>query len=110
MTISKLAAVLTAIILGTGAHALAQTGTPISNAPATGVPTSPAQAQTASVVGPIKIPELIDRLSAQGYSDISEVERKSDKLYEVKARDSQGRKLEMHVDARTAEVLHSEQD
>ena len=33
-----------------------------------------------------------------------------DKLYEVKARDAQGRMMEMDVDARTAEVLHSEAD
>ncbi|MBP2227656.1 hypothetical protein J2847_000938 [Azospirillum agricola] len=103
MNAVKLAtAALATLVLGAGAHALAQTATPA-------VP-APTQTQTASVAAPMAIPELVNRLSGQGYSDISEIERKGDKLYEVKARDAQGRKLEMKVDARTAEILHSEQD
>lgn len=103
MNIVKLAAAAAlATLLGAGAHALAQTAAPATPAPA--------QTQTASTAAPMAIPELVNRLSGQGYSDISEVERKGDKLYEVKARDAQGRKMEMKVDARTAEILHSEQD
>jgi hypothetical protein len=56
------------------------------------------------------IPELTERLSRDGFQDISEVKRKGDKLYKVTARDAQGRTREMEVDARTAEVLASEED
>jgi hypothetical protein len=93
------AAVLVAAILGAGTHALAQSTAQTTPSP-TSSPTS----------GTLAIPELIDRLSKQGYSDINEVERKSDKLYKVKARDAQNRKLEMYVDARSAEVLAGEED
>jgi hypothetical protein len=94
MDASKLAAaVLVATALGVGANALAQTTT-----------------ATPPTTATLAIPELIDRLSTQGYSNVSEVERKSDKLYKVKARDAEGRDLEMYVDARTAEILASEED
>ncbi len=89
------AAVLVAAILGAGTHALAQS---IAQ-------TTPAPSPTG---GTLAVPELIDRLSRQGYSDINEVERKSDKLYKVKARDAQNRTLEMYVDTRSAEVLAGE--
>lgn len=49
--------------------------------------------------------QLVDRVAAQGYSDVREVERESDKLYEVKARDAQGRWVELVVDARSGEIL-----
>jgi len=88
--------VMTASI-GTAVHALGQTTT----APA--ITSQPAGAA-------LSIPELVERLSRQGYSDVGEVDRKSDKLYKVKARDAQRRTQEMSVDARTAEVLASEQD
>ncbi len=53
---------------------------------------------------------LADKVTSQGFSDIREIERKSDKLYEVKARDAQGRWMELYVDARTGEILKSERD
>lgn len=49
--------------------------------------------------------QLVDRVAAQGYNDVREVERESDKLYEVKARDAQGRWVELVVDARSGEIL-----
>jgi Peptidase propeptide and YPEB domain len=58
----------------------------------------------------LTIPELTERLSREGYGDIRAVERKSDKLYKVEARDAQGRTREMQVDGRTAEILASEED
>jgi hypothetical protein len=99
MDIPRLAAaVLVTTSLGAGVQAPAQTAA-----------TAPAAA--ARPTGPtLAIPELIERLSGEGYSDISEVRRKSDKLYKVNARDTQGRRLELHVDARTAEVLAAEED
>lgn len=52
--------------------------------------------------------QVVDRVVALGYSDVREVERKGDKLYEVKARDAQGRQAELLIDARSGEVLRQE--
>lgn len=94
-------------LFGAGTYAVAQTASAPASAPAA----SPAAApQTAAVPAPMSIQDLLGKLTAQGYTDVSEVERKGDKLYEVKARDAQGRRMEMKVDSRTAEILHSEQD
>lgn len=92
-------------LLGAGTYAVAQTAS--APAPASAPAAAP---QTAAVPAPMSIQDLLGKLTAQGYTDVSEVERKGDKLYEVKARDAQGRRMEMKVDARTAEILHSEQD
>jgi Peptidase propeptide and YPEB domain len=98
MAIPKLAAaVLVMTALGAGAQAPAQTAT------------APAAAARPTGAG-LAIPELLERLSREGYRDVSGVERKSDKLYKVNARDAQGRRLELSVDARTAEVLASEEE
>lgn len=106
MTKNAIAAalVLTAL-LGAGTYALAQT----APAPADSAASQTAL-QTAAVPAPMSIPDLIGKLTDQGYTDIAEVERKGDKLYEVKGRDGQGRRMELKVDARTAEILHSERD
>jgi uncharacterized membrane protein YkoI len=99
MELSRRAATVVVLTtsIGIAVHALGQTTT--------------APAITSQQMGAaLSIPELIERLSRQGYSDVGEVERKSDKLYKVKARDAQKRTQEMSVDARTAEVLASEQD
>ena len=53
---------------------------------------------------------LTKRLSSQGFSNFSEVELKSDKLYEVTAHDTEGLRWEMYVDARTGEILKKERD
>lgn len=52
--------------------------------------------------------QVVDRVVALGYKDVREVERKGDKLYEVKARDGQGRRAELMVDARSGEILSQE--
>jgi uncharacterized membrane protein YkoI len=52
--------------------------------------------------------QLIAHLTARGYRDISEIERKSDKLYEVEARNDKGERVELDVDARSGEVLAQE--
>lgn len=52
--------------------------------------------------------QVVERVVAKGYNDVREVERKGDKLYEVKARDAQGRRAELLVDARSGEILREE--
>ncbi|MBK1698366.1 PepSY domain-containing protein [Rhodovibrio salinarum] len=52
--------------------------------------------------------EVIGKLSRQGYSDIREVERDGPDRYEVDARDAEGRRVELKVDAVTGKVLSRE--
>lgn len=87
--------VLLPLILST---ALAGTGLALAQTPATPA-TSPA------VMGFGQVTEALQR---QGYRDIHEVERESDKLYEVKAYSANGERVELYVDARSGEVLKSE--
>jgi hypothetical protein len=93
------AAVVAAAALGVGAEAPAQQTT-------TSPPATPARQAGAALT----IPEVLERLSRAGYRDFSAITRKGDGLYELDARDAQGRKVELNVDARTAEVLASEGD
>jgi peptidase YpeB-like protein len=98
MGVSKAAFAFLALVpLCLGMQALGQTTAAPSAAPR---PSGPALA----------MPDLVERLSREGYRDFSEVERKGEKLYKVGARDAQGRMVELAVDARTAEVLSSEAD
>jgi len=50
---------------------------------------------------------ILSRLRAEGYSDFVELERERDR-YEVKARNADGRWVEVYVDSSTGEVLHTE--
>ncbi len=71
--------------------------------------TAAAVAQTpAAPPAAMNFQQVVERVVAQGYSDVREVERKSDKLYEVKARNGQSRWVELYVDARSGEILREE--
>ena len=71
--------------------------------------TAAAVAQTpAPASASMNFQQVVERVVAKGYSDVREVERKSDKLYEIKARNGQGRWVEIYVDARSGEVLREE--
>jgi hypothetical protein len=72
--------------------------------------TAPPPAPSPSAGAGLAVPELLERLSGQGYRDVREVERKGDRLYKVGARDAQDRAVELSVDGRTAEVLASKND
>ncbi|WP_168220309.1 PepSY domain-containing protein [Azospirillum thermophilum] len=72
-----------------------------------------AHAQTAPVPPAppfMDVTMLLKHLSSLGFGDVREIERKSDKLYEVTARDAEGLRWEMSVDARTGEILRKEPD
>ena len=56
----------------------------------------------------LSMQQVIERLAARGYRDISEIELESNGSYEVEARDDQGRKVELKVDGRTGELLAQE--
>lgn len=83
---SQLAPALAAVVLCT--------------APLAAVAQTPAAAPAA-----MNFQQIVESVVAQGYSDVREVERKSDKLYEIKARNSQSRWVELYVDARSGEIL-----
>jgi hypothetical protein len=53
--------------------------------------------------------QLTSTLSKQGYPEVYEIERKRG-VYEVKARAEDGRKVELHVDSETGEILRHEAD
>jgi hypothetical protein len=98
---SLTSAILMAVTIGAGTPAAAQT----TSAP----PGTPPRAGVAAGLT-LAIPDLLERLSREGYSEVSEVKRKSEKLYKVGARNAQGRNVEIYVDARSAEVLASGDD
>ena len=66
-----------------------------------GAQTSAPAAQAA----PMSLQQAVERVTAQGYKDVREVERKGDKLIEIEARDGQGRRVELLLDARSGEIL-----
>lgn len=93
---STATALLAAALAGAALPGLAQT------------PPAPPPPPAASASAPaMAVPELIEHLRKLGYSDISEIERKGDRLYEVEARDASGRRVELVVDARSGEILRS---
>jgi len=70
--------------------------------------TSAAYAQTSPNQPELTLSQIESRLSGQGYR-VYEIER-DDGRYEVKARDSQGRCVELDVDRRSGEILYSHRD
>jgi hypothetical protein len=53
--------------------------------------------------------EILVRLKDQGYDEVYEIERERG-LYEVKARDQDGWRVEIYVDPRTGDILRREHD
>jgi mono/diheme cytochrome c family protein len=58
----------------------------------------------------MRLEDVIRTLSQQGYSDIREVEREGRDRYEVYARDPDGRRVELKVDALTGKIVEREYD
>lgn len=68
-----------------------------------------ALAQTAAASGTnMNFGQIAEAVQKQGFTEIREIERKSDKLFEIEARDATGAKVELYVDARSGEVLKTE--
>jgi hypothetical protein len=51
--------------------------------------------------------QILDKLAAQGYTDIREIEREHE-VYEVKARGPDGRMVELYLSPTTGDILRSE--
>jgi hypothetical protein len=52
----------------------------------------------------LSMPQVFEKLSAQGYWNIDRIERESTS-FEVIARDKSGARVKLHVDARSGEIL-----
>lgn len=74
------------------------------------VATGAASAQAPAERTPMSFAQVVDHVATLGYRDVREVERKGDKLFEVKARDAQDRWVELTIDARSGELLRSKFD
>ena len=85
--------VLAALIATASLAAVAQTAAPAS---------------PAAAAAPMSMMQVLERITAQGYRDVREIEMKSDRLFEVKATDDKGQRVEMLIDARSGEVLKQE--
>jgi len=57
----------------------------------------------------LSMAEIVERLSAEGYGEVREIEREGN-TFEVKARDRDGRWKELHLDGATGKVLRVEDD
>lgn len=66
-------------------------------------PTVPADRPAPEGSSRLSICEIVSRVEAQGYRDIGEIERESGN-YEVEAKDSQGRSVELKVNDQTGKV------
>ena len=64
-----------------------------------------ALAQAAQPAAPaLNIRQIYDRVEAAGYVNIREIELKKYGHYEVKARNAQGGRVKLHVNAQTGEI------
>jgi hypothetical protein len=57
----------------------------------------------------IAMEQVLAQLKAEGYSEVYEIEREHDK-YEVKAKNRDGRTVELYVDASTGKTLKTEEE
>jgi uncharacterized membrane protein YkoI len=66
--------------------------------------------EEARAPGPtIPMEQVLAQLKAEGYSEVYEIEREHGK-YEVKAKNRDGRTVELYLDAATGKALQSEED
>lgn len=96
MRTPALSAALSALLIVAGPPAAAQ------------APAAPAASAAARVAMDLR--QIVEHVVSLGYRDVKEVERKSDKLFEVKTRDPQGAWVELHIDSRSGEILRRERD
>lgn len=60
---------------------------------------------------PLSISEIVKIVTDQGYRDIRKIEfSKRENEYEVKARNAEGKKVEIELDASTGKILEIERD
>ena len=67
------------------------------------------QATQAAPAPAIPIEQVLAQLKAEGYGEVYEIEREHGR-YEVKAKNRDGRMVELYLDARTGQTLETEQE
>ena len=68
-------------------------------------PAAPRAAQATQTAAPaLNIRQIHDRVEAAGYVNIREIELEKYGHYEVKARNAQGDRVKLHVNAQTGEI------
>ncbi len=67
------------------------------------------EATQAAPAPAIPMEQVLAQLKAEGYSEVYEIEREHGK-YEVKAKNRDGRTVELYLDAATGKALQSEED
>jgi uncharacterized membrane protein YkoI len=65
--------------------------------------------EEAAAVPAIPMEQVLAQLKAEGYSEVYEIEREHGK-YEVKAKNREGRTIELSLDATTGKALQSEDE
>lgn len=98
--------ILSALILGTGIVAGGASLLPAfaqSDKPAT-----TAQTATTSAKNDMSMGQIHDKLAAEGYRDITKIERERD-AFEVKAVDKNGARVKLYLDPQTGNVIESRQ-
>ena len=96
-------AVAIALLAGSAGLAVAQ-AVPPGDQPAV------AGEETAPAAEGLSLTEVVAALEARGYTGFHEVEREDEGYYEVKARNRDGRLVEVHVSAETGEVIRSKDE
>lgn len=95
-----------ALIGGLSATSSAWAQQPSGSAPAPQATQTPAE-EPATQKTELSMEQVIAKLKEQGYSDISEIEREGGR-YCVEARDAEGKEVEIHVDAKTGEIVKND--
>lgn len=67
------------------------------------------EATQAASAPAIPMEEVLALLKAEGYGEVYEIERERDR-YEVKAKNREGRTVELYLDAQTGKTLKSEEE
>lgn len=96
--------ILSALILGTGIVVAGASLLPAfaqSDKPA-------ASTQSASAKNDMSMGQIHDKLAAEGYRDITKIERERD-AFEVKAVDKNGARVKLYLDPQTGDVIESRQ-
>ena len=70
---------------------------------------TPQVGQEATSAAAMPMEQVLAQLKAAGYAEIYEIERERGR-YEVKAKNQEGRQVELYLDAATGKVLESEHD
>lgn len=86
----------------------ALSGPSVAASGTTAPPPAASESTARAPAGLLGFQQVIDRVVAQGFRDVREVELKGDRLYEIEARDDQGRRVELTVDGRSGEILRRE--